>query len=125
MSKKKILLAEDSLVIQNITRKILELNNYEVTFAKDGRQTLDRFAKEHFDLIILDINMPGMDGIQCAKAIRNLANAQKAAIPLLAITGNAKNYTADDFLQFGFNTFLIKPLNFEALIQKVNECTKS
>ncbi len=124
MSKKKILLAEDSLVIQNITRKVLELNNCEVTFAKDGRQTLDKFAKEHFDLIILDINMPGMDGIQCAKAIRNLTNLQKATIPLLAITGNAKNYTEHDFKQFGFNAFLIKPLNFENLLQTVNLFTQ-
>lgn len=123
MSKKKVLLAEDSLVIQNITRKVLELNNCEVSFAKDGKQTLEKYAKEHFDLIILDINMPGMDGIQCAKAIRNLANPQKAAIPLLAITGNAKNYTENDFKQFGFNAFLIKPLNFDILIQTVKQYT--
>jgi two-component system cell cycle response regulator DivK len=123
MSKKKILLAEDSFVIQNITRKVLELNNCEVSFAKDGKQTLEKYAKEHFDLIILDINMPGMDGIQCAKAIRNLSNPQKAAIPLLAITGNAKNYTENDFKQFGFNAFLIKPLNFDILIQTVKQYT--
>ena len=125
MSKaKRVLIAEDSSVIQNLTRKILEFQNFEISSVKNGEQVLQILGKEHFDIILLDINMPVMDGMECAKRVRALPDGQKAGIPIVAITGNAKNYSIEDFRQVGINDYLPKPLNFDQLVSLVKKFTE-
>lgn len=119
---KKIIVAEDSSVIQNLTRKILSQLNYEITSVKNGQQVLDLMSKDIYDLILLDIHMPVMDGMECAKTIRSMDNNQKS-IPIIAITGNANNYTEQDFEAVGINAFIPKPLNYDSLVEKVKEYT--
>ncbi|WP_207505416.1 response regulator [Telluribacter humicola] len=116
---KRVLIAEDSSVIQNLARKILEFQNYEITAVKNGEQVLQLLEKENFDIILLDINMPIMDGMECARAVRALGDPQKAMTPIVAITGNAKNYSDEDFKEAGFNDALMKPLNFDRLVEVV------
>jgi CheY-like chemotaxis protein len=116
---KKIIIAEDSSVIQNLTRKILEIQNFKITSVKNGQEVLEALDKEDFNLILMDINMPKMDGMECAKAIRKLDDQIKAKIPILAITGNAKNYSMNDFKEVGINEYIPKPLNFDILVDKV------
>ena len=123
MSQKRVLIAEDSSVIQNLAKKILEFQNFEITAVKNGEQVLQILDKEDFEIILLDINMPIMDGMECVKAIRGLANKDKAQLPVVAITGNAKNCSEEDFTTAGFNDVLIKPLNFDRLVEIVNELT--
>ncbi|OHX68051.1 response regulator [Flammeovirga pacifica] len=122
---KKILVAEDSSVIQNITRKVLQFQNYEIISVKNGQQVLDKLAKSDYDAILLDINMPVMDGMECAQKIRNLDDSNKKNIPIVAITGNAKNYSMDDFKEVGINEYLPKPLNFDNLVNVVNKVTNN
>ena len=69
---KKIIVAEDSSVIQNLTRKILSQLNYNITSVKNGEQVLQLLEKEDFDLVLLDIYMPVMDGIEAAPEEANL-----------------------------------------------------
>ena len=76
---KKVLIAEDSSVIQNLAKKILEFQNFEIHAVKNGQQVLDELAKAEFDIILLDINMPVMDGMDCARSVRALADKKKAA----------------------------------------------
>jgi CheY-like chemotaxis protein len=121
---KKVLIAEDSSVIQNLARKILEFQNFEIHAVKNGQQVLDELAKADFDILLLDINMPVMDGMDCAKAVRALADTKKSKIPMIAITGNARNYSMEDFKAVGFDDFLAKPLNFDALVSTVKSLTE-
>lgn len=121
---KKVLIAEDSSVIQNLARKILEFQNFEIHAVKNGQQVLDELAKADFDVLLLDINMPVMDGMDCAKAVRALTDAKKSKIPMIAITGNARNYSMEDFKAVGFDDFLAKPLNFDALVSTVKSLTE-
>ncbi len=123
MSHKRVLIAEDSSVIQNLARKILEFQNYEITAVKNGEQVLQIIDKEPFDILLLDINMPVMDGMECVRKVRGLADKQKAKMPVVAITGNAKNYTEEEFKAAGFDDVLVKPLNFDRLVEIVNELT--
>ncbi|WP_200976167.1 response regulator [Echinicola sp. 20G] len=118
---KKILVAEDSSVIINLTKNVLMFENYQITSVKNGKQVLEKLNKEDFDLILMDINMPTMDGIECTKAIRNLEDPEKAEIPVIAITGNYKNYTLDDFKQAGLNDYLQKPLDYDLLLSTVKK----
>ena len=120
---KRILVAEDSSVIQNITRKVLQFQNYEIISVKNGKQVLEKMAEEDFDAILLDINMPVMDGMECARKVRALSDPKKSKIPIVAITGNAKNYTMDDFKAAGIDEYLPKPLNFDTLVNTVNKIT--
>ena len=117
---KKIIVAEDSSVIQNLTKKILSQLNYHITAVKNGQQVLDLMSKDEYDLVLLDIHMPIMDGMECARTIRALPNKQKQ-IPIIAITGNANNYTEQDFEAAGINAYIPKPLNYDSLVEKVKE----
>jgi len=123
MELKKVLIAEDSSVIQNLTRRILQVQNYEIHSAKNGLQVLDMLEKENFDIILMDINMPQMDGMECAREIRALGDAKNAQIPIVAITGNAQNYSMEDFNNAGINEYLQKPLNFDHLVETVKNLT--
>lgn len=116
---KKILVAEDSSVIQNLTKKILSLQNYQISVVKNGKQVIDKLETEQFDLILLDIHMPIMDGMECAKTIRQM-KGDIAKVPIIAITGNANNYSMEDFKNAGINGFLPKPLNYDTLVETVN-----
>ena len=116
---KKVLIAEDSTVIQNITKRVLQFQNFEITAVKNGKQVLQKLENTTFDIVLMDINMPLMDGMECARQIRQLDDEEKANIPIVAITGNAKNYTMDDFKKAGIDEYLPKPLNFDQLVNTV------
>jgi len=119
---KRILIAEDSSVIQNLTKKILQFQNFEVFSAKNGQEVLTNLESDNYDAILMDINMPVMDGMECTRKIRALAN-EKAKIPVIAITGNARNYTDEEFKEAGIDAFLQKPLNFDLLVETVKKYT--
>lgn len=122
---KKVIIAEDSSVIQNLTRKILQIQNYDITSVKNGVEVIDQINKDIFDLILMDINMPKMDGMQCAREIRKMDNKEKSKIPIIAITGNARNYSMADFNDAGINEFIPKPLNFDVLVETVKKYTET
>lgn len=118
---KKVLVAEDSSVIINLTKNVLLFENFHITAVKNGQQVLDKLGKEDFDLILMDINMPVMDGIACTKAIRQLSDLAKSEIPIIAITGNYKNFTLDDFKKAGLNDYVQKPLDYDLLLATVKK----
>lgn len=120
---KKVLVAEDSSVIQNLTKKILQIQNYTISSVKNGEQVLKNLENESYDIILMDINMPVMDGMECAKKIRALKDKEKAETPIVAITGNARNYSMEDFKAVGINEYLPKPLNFDDLVETVKKYT--
>jgi len=115
---KKVLVAEDSSVIQNLLKKILLFENCKITSAKDGQHVLDLFAKEKFDLVIMDINLPKVDGIEATKQIR-----AQSDIPIIGISGNAKNLPEENFFDAGMNEYMQKPLDYDKLIELVKKYT--
>lgn len=119
---KKIIVAEDSSVIQNLTKKILSQLNYEISSVKNGQQVIDLLGKSDYDLVLLDIHMPVMDGMECARQVRSMSNNNNN-IPLIAITGNANNYSMEDFEQVGINAYIPKPLNYDSLVELVKKYT--
>lgn len=119
--QKRILIGEDSSIIINLTRSVLAFENYVMKAARNGKQVLEMLEKEDFDLILMDLNMPVLDGIECTKAIRALKDPVKASLPVIAISGNIKNYTPDEFRKFGFNEFIQKPLDFDVLLATVKK----
>ncbi len=118
--KKRVLVAEDSSVIQNLTKKVLQFQNYEIISVKDGQQVINKIEKEHYDVILMDINMPKMNGMECSKQVRALSDKSKAQTPIIAISGNADNYSEEDFKDAGINEYIPKPIDFDHLVETVN-----
>lgn len=115
-----ILLVEDEENLQEALKLNLELEGYEITSAYDGAQALDAVQKEFFNLIILDIMLPEVDGITVCETIR-LSNPD---IPILILS--AKNSSADRVLGLkkGADDYLTKPFNLEELLIRVNNLIK-
>ncbi|WP_181308467.1 response regulator [Rufibacter sp. XAAS-G3-1] len=118
---KTILIAEDSSVILNLTKKILELQNYTVVSAKNGGEVLKKVQDQKIDAILMDLNIPVKNGMECTKEIRANQDPQISQIPIIAVTGNANNYTLEQFKEAGINAYLPKPLDFDMLVQTVKE----
>lgn|SRR5688572_14052211 len=120
-NSKTILIAEDSSVILNLTKKILELQNYKILTAKNGREVINQVEKQKIDAILMDLNIPVKNGMECTREIRNHADKAVANIPIIAVTGNANNYTMEEFKEAGINAYLPKPLDFDMLVQTVKQ----
>ena len=117
MESKKVLIAEDSSVIQNLTKKILQIQNYQIYSAKNGVQVLEMLENEYYDVILMDINMPKMDGFTFCSEIRN-TDAHKNT-PIIIVSTEAE---ADDKMQgfkAGANLYLVKPVKQEELVENV------
>ena len=118
---KTILIAEDSSVILNLTRKILELQKYKIVLAKNGGEVLKQLESNAVDCVLMDINIPVKDGMQCTREIRAHADPKINSLPIIAITGNANNYSMDQFREAGVTDYLPKPLDFDALVRVVKQ----
>lgn len=120
---KTILIAEDSSVILNLTKKILELQNYKILTAKNGSEVIKQVENNKIDAILMDLNIPIKNGMECSREIRAHQDKNISNIPIIAVTGNANNYTMEDFQQVGINEYLPKPLDFDMLVQTVKKHT--
>ena len=119
----KILLADDSPVVQTLSRKIFQGQGYDFKGLKSGSNILNEIENNEYDVVILDIILPDVNGMDVAKQIRALNDEKKANIPIIAISGNYQNYSKEDFDEVGINEYLIKPLDYDALVRAVRKHT--
>ncbi|WP_157359641.1 response regulator [Algoriphagus mannitolivorans] len=121
MSAKKILIGEDSSIIINLTKNVLAFENYQMKAARNGKLVLELLDKEDFDLILMDITMPVMDGLECIKQIRSMKDSKKSSLPIIAISGNLNNLSPEEFRKFGFDDFIQKPLDYDKVLATVKK----
>jgi two-component system, OmpR family, alkaline phosphatase synthesis response regulator PhoP len=112
-----ILLVEDEKNLHEVLRLNLTMEGYAVTSAFDGPEALEAFQKEHFDLLIMDVMLPELDGISVVESIR----LQNSEVPILILS--AKNSSADRILGLkkGADDYLTKPFNLEELLLRVQK----
>lgn len=110
----KILLAEDEPVNQKVFYKMLKEQGHSVITADNGRIALDLLDKDDYDVILMDIQMPTMNGVEAAQRIRNL-NSSKKDIAIVAVTAYALNGDRERFLKLGFDEYITKPIQMEIL----------
>jgi len=115
---RRVLLAEDNPVNQQVARLMLEAAGCEVVTAGDGRAAVDAAGRERFDLVLMDIQMPVLDGIEAARQIRSLP-APRGAVPIVALTANALPSWRAQCVAAGMDDFLVKPLDRAALLRVV------
>lgn len=118
---KKILVGEDSSIIINLTKNVLAFENYQMKAARNGKQVLEFLEKEPFDLILMDVSMPVMDGVECTRLIRGHSNPAVSKLPIIAISGNIHNYTPEEFRRLGFDDFIQKPLDYDKVLATVKK----
>lgn len=116
-NKLSVLLVEDEENLHDALKLNLELEGYEITSAFDGNQALQKIEQEYFDLIIMDVMLPGIDGISVTESIR----LQNNEVPILILS--AKNSSADRVfgLKKGADDYLTKPFNLEELLLRVQK----
>ena len=124
----KILIVDDDAAVRTTIQLLLERAGHSVVGASDGRKGLALFEAEEFDLLFLDIFMPGMDGIETMR----LVHAQRPLVPIIVISGNpilAEPGPAPDFLtmatKLGAISSLQKPFKPAALIEAVDQCLEA
>ncbi|HEX6734880.1 MAG TPA: response regulator [Azonexus sp.] len=110
---RRVLLCDDNRINQEVARDLLEAVGLQVALAGDGAEALAVIAHESFDLVLMDMQMPVMDGLEATRRIR--AKAELAALPVLAITANAFAEDRQACIDAGMNDFVVKPVDPEAL----------
>ena len=120
LGRKSILVAEDVELNQFLAKHIMQAWGLEVTIAENGRKALEELANRDFDLVLMDIQMPEMDGITATREIRQLDNQKKAAIPIIALTANALKGDSERYLAAGMNDYLSKPFTEDNLFRVIS-----
>ncbi len=119
----RILLAEDNLVNQKLAKRMVERMGHEVTVARHGQEALEILEQGRFDLILMDVQMPVMDGLEATKAIRDLETDRGGHIPIIAMTAYAMAGDKERCLEAGMDGYVPKPINSQALFQEIEEVT--
>ncbi len=119
-----ILLVEDNELNQEIALMILEDAGFTTELAENGKVAVDKLAASapgHFDLILMDIQMPVMNGYDAARAIRSLPNKELAGIPIIAMTANAFDEDKQEALKAGMNGHIAKPIDIQTLLDTLRD----
>jgi two-component system sensor histidine kinase/response regulator len=114
-----ILLAEDNLVNQRVAVSLLEKAGHRVTVANNGRQALDRWSSQEFDLILMDVQMPEIDGLEATAMIRAREAKTGQHVPIIALTAHAMKGDQERCLAIGMDAYLSKPIVGRQLIETV------
>lgn len=119
---RNILIAEDNLVYRQILKKALKRWGFIVHEAVNGREAMEMAQTIKFDIAILDLFMPELDGIEATRKIRSMAHGTD--LPIIALSGNKNKSVAQEWVKSGLNDYLLKPINSEKLILKLRKHMK-
>lgn len=116
--RQSILLVEDNLINELIARKLMEDWNLVVDSAANGGEAVTKASEKHYQLILMDLQMPGMDGYQATKMIRE-QNPVNKMIPIIALTASSRNEVHEKVLKSGMNGYILKPFDPAELYNKL------
>jgi CheY-like chemotaxis protein len=119
----RILLAEDVPANQELVLALLDPLGHTVRIAQNGREAVEACRSEVFDLILMDVQMPVMGGVQAASAIRELANGKRA--PIIALTAHAMKGDRERYLASGMEGYVSKPVRATQLFGEINRVMHS
>jgi len=120
-----ILVAEDNQVNQKIVMRTLEKFQYTLSVANDGEEALEQWKNNPVDLILMDVQMPKMDGLQATQAIRELEKGTGKRVPIIALTAHAMKGDKERCLEAGMDDYLQKPVNPNILKERVIQIIRS
>ncbi len=125
LSGMKILVVEDNETNQIVTQNILASWGIESDIASNGRECIERLLRNSYDLVLMDIQMPEMDGYQATEFIRNQMQPPNRDVAIIALTANAFSGIDDKCLQIGMNDYISKPVKNDSLFAKISQFAKN
>src|SRR5579872_3742506 len=120
LGHRKVLVAEDVELNQYLARHILESWDFEAVIVGNGREALEAMEQSSFDCILMDVQMPEMDGIEATQRVRKLPDPVKANIPIIALTANALKGDSEKYLAAGMTDYLAKPFDEARLFRVIS-----
>jgi CheY-like chemotaxis protein len=118
----RVLLAEDDPMVRDLVKMALELRGMEVTLAETGRQAITKWKEKGMDLILMDLQMPGIDGLEATRQIRELEKDRGTRTCIFALTAHARLEDRERCMAAGMDGFLAKPLRLEELDSLLGTC---
>ena len=116
------MLAEDNTVNQRLALAVLTKAGYTVEIVADGAQAVRAVEQNHYDLVLMDVQMPVMDGMEATRRIRALGTA-RAGVPIVAMTANAMSGARETYAEAGMNDFVAKPFDRAKLVETIERLT--
>jgi CheY-like chemotaxis protein len=114
-----VLLAEDNLVNQRLVKRLLEKRGHRVTVAGTGREAVAQAAADRFDIILMDVQMPDMDGLETTTLIRQHEERRGTYTPIIAITAHSMAGDRERCLAVGMDAFVNKPIDAASFVEVV------
>jgi two-component system sensor histidine kinase/response regulator len=114
-----VLLAEDNPVNQRLVKRLLEKRGHRVTVANTGREALEFAENERFDVILMDVQMPDMDGLEATARIRELEKETETYTPIIALTAHTMKGDRERCLAAGMDNFVNKPIDAAQFVEVV------
>jgi CheY-like chemotaxis protein len=117
----RVLVVEDNLINQKVAARLLEKEGHSVVIAENGRVALERLGDAQFDLVLMDLQMPEMDGFAATAAIRQQEAGTGRHLPIVAVTANAMVGDRERCLQAGMDGYVAKPVQKQLLMRAMAE----
>ena len=124
LENKRILVVEDVELNQHLARHIMESWGCVVEIVENGSLAVEKVKTNEYDLVLMDIQMPVMDGMEATRQIRGMNDEHKAAVPIVALTANAMKSEMDSYLKVGMNDCMAKPFEEPMLFRTVSKNIK-
>lgn len=116
---KKVLAVDDSPSVRKLVEFSLKRGGFLVTTAQDGQEALEILVKDQFDAVVLDINMPRLDGFELLRRIK--ANTSTASVPVIMLTTEGHEMDKEEAKKLGASAYLVKPFKPSTLLELMNE----
>jgi PAS domain S-box-containing protein len=125
IGKPRLLVAEDEPIIREVLGSMLRRSNYEVDFAENGQNVVEMWENGRYDLILMDVQMPRMNGFEATAAIREKERTRGGHIPIVAMTAHALKEHEQRCLDAGMDSYISKPIDFKKTLQVIGETLKN
>ncbi|PKU23991.1 PAS domain S-box protein [Telmatospirillum siberiense] len=117
----RVLLAEDIGANATLAEILLAKQGHDVVTVRNGREAVDRMGEENFDVILMDVQMPVMDGLEASREIRRMKDAEKRSVPIIALTASVLAEQKNQCFEAGMTAFVAKPMDFEELFRTMEK----
>ncbi len=115
----RVLLAEDVKLNQVLTQKLLARSGYQIDIVENGQEAVEAVRRADYDVVLMDVHMPDIDGIEATRRIRALPG-DKSRVSIIALTAQATPTAEDDLIAAGMDDYVSKPINFDILFSKLS-----
>jgi hypothetical protein len=116
----RALVVDDNAINRRVARSFLEIHGLLIAEAGDGNEALDILSREKFDIVLMDIHMPGLDGAEAFKRLRTTGNPNRLT-PVIALTADSMHGDREKFLAKGFDGYVSKPIDERSLVTAITQ----